>query len=135
MLVERDEMVTATMRLAAIAEDESHPPLVRKQAAKREAELARILLYGDDESDERVIRLVPLPFRLRGYYTDAVAVLVVDLGPDVAQRFPGHVAMARFGAEAVDNRDFSTDYRLDMKDALDQVLSGLRELAEQEDDE
>lgn len=126
--MERAELVDAAMIAYETWHDETKPKTLRAKAEKTFRKLNDRLLCGYPEG--RSIRLIPMPFRMKGYYVEMVEELILDLGAsELEAAEPVRCQLARHTAQLIDDTGLSDDYRLEARDALDQVLAGLQDSA------
>jgi hypothetical protein len=132
MTVERAELQLAAQFAAAIAFDESQPDDVRDEARSVFDTFNDVLVYGEP-GGERPIRLLPLMFRSRcGYYSAMVSETVRGLfGFDEPDGVPAiTVVLARQAAEMVENKSYGIDFRIESQRYLEDLLTTLREMAD-----
>lgn len=92
------------------------------------AQASYILLFQEHGADgKRSIRLIPMSFKVSGFYQDMVAELILDLGGEqVEADHPVFCVLARHAAKLVDDQSYSADFRIDALDALNAVLATLK---------
>jgi hypothetical protein len=133
LLIERDTMTEAAFLCIRTIDDPATPDDVREHARNVFSDLNFWLAFSDARSypGERTIRMVPIGMHWPGFYAEMVEELLIDLGPKVVDDQPARVALARHTAKLVDEQGFSTDYRLDSLDALNEVLASLKAAADE----
>jgi len=135
LILSRDDLVRASQVLGRVVDDDSQSDELRYDAADIEFLLSEVLCFQSHGADgERSIRLTPIGFGWPQFYGQMVDELLVDLGEDVVAEQPARVLLAKHAAKLVDDALFSTDFRLDAYDALNQIPAGLKQAAEDDDD-
>jgi hypothetical protein len=130
LLVERDDLSACLFKLLPSIEGDEPCPAV----ASLFADLSDVLLYGEP-GGERSIKLIPMSFKVAGFYRDTVGEMILDLGGErVEADHPVFCCLARLSAALVDDQSYSTDFRLDSLDALDRVLAGLKRATDDEEE-
>lgn len=133
--VNRDDLTRATQLAYAVIDDDSQPDELRNAAVDVSFVLSEALCYQFGVEGQREIRLIPIGMKWPQFYSDLVSELLVDLGEEVCEGMPAHVLMARQIAKYVDDMLFSTDFRLDAYDCLNQILASLKAAADDDDDD
>ena len=134
LLVTREWMVRASQVAGAVVDDESQPDELRAGAADVEFMLSEVLLYQDHSADgTRSIRMLPILFGWPQGVTSMLDEFLLDVGADVVAEHPAQVLMARLAAKYCDDGLFSSDFRLDAYDALNQILAALTRAAQDEE--
>lgn len=136
LAIERSAVQQACWYAMNLMDDESEAEDQREQARQLFKRLSDLLLYQPHGADgSRSIRLVPATFHVTNYYTRKLDELELELGLDVVQDNPVRMRMARQAAALVDNTGYSTDFRLESEQVLDEIIEGLRRIAAEEDQE
>jgi hypothetical protein len=110
-----------------VIDDKSKPESVRAEVQDVFNLVEQILCYYPP--GEREIVLVPMTFHVKDYYQMTVEQYISELPDEVKAAEPLRLAMAWHAAKLIDNQEFSTDLRLDMRDALEEVIAGLQRAA------
>jgi hypothetical protein len=133
LLVQRDVLVAASQIAAGLADDPGEDADLRQDVQELYEAISDVLMY--DEPADRGIRLVPMSFRITNFYTDMTSEFVLDLGgEEIETDHPVRCLLARLAAELADNQSYSSDFRLDALDALNQVLAGLKSAVESQEE-
>lgn len=127
----RADLVKASQVACAVVDDASQPDELRADAADVEFRLSEALCFQSHGADgQRSIRLPPIGFKWAGHYKQLVDEYLLDLGADIVAEHPAQVLMARKAAKYTDDALYSSDFRLDAYDCLNQILAGLKGAAE-----
>jgi hypothetical protein len=131
LILSRDTLVKASQVAAHVVDDAGQSDEMRDAAYFVEFCLSEALLHQSHSADgERSIRLLPIMFGWPNAYSDMVDELLLDLGEDVVAENPARVAIAKHAARLVDDALYSSDFRMDAYDALNEILAGLKAEAE-----
>jgi hypothetical protein len=118
-----------------LMDDESQPDEVRDKAALMQYWLSEVLCYQDHSAEgERSLRLVPVGFKWPQFYTQMVDELVLDLYGSVEPTDirSVRIMLARQAAAIVDDMLYSTDFRLEAYEVLNEILDSTRQSADEE---
>jgi hypothetical protein len=136
--VHRDMLNDCSKLVCHLMDDESQPDEVRDKAALMQYWLSEVLCYQNHSAEgERSLRLVPVGFKWPQFYTQMVDELVLDLYGSVEPTDIRsiRIMLARQAAAIVDDMLYSTDFRLEAYEALNEIVDGMKESAEEDDDE
>jgi hypothetical protein len=135
LILSRQGLVEAYQIACVVTDDDTKPDELRGAAARVEFRLSEALLHQSHGADgERSIRLIPVGFGWPQFYTQMVDEFILDLGEDVAAEEPAWVLLAKHWAALTDNALYSSDFRLDCFDVLNEILARLKQAAEDEDE-
>jgi hypothetical protein len=121
--MERDE-VAMPGTLLALAIPLLPEPL-RADAAYWSELMSDVLLYGSP-SPERWVSMVPASFHSKDHYQILVEQTIAEMPEGVKAEIPGRLAMARTIAAEVDNSEYCLEFRIDVLNALEEVMIGLQ---------
>jgi len=119
----RQDVIEIAKIAAAILDNPGRSESARLGAAKVFAECSYDLAFLNDVTQR--IRLVPLAFRVRNFYTDVLSALVAQMSPKAKDKHHLSLLMAEKAVKIIDTQNFSADMRLDARDALMVVLDGV----------
>jgi hypothetical protein len=138
LAIQRDTLNEASDLLCRyVIDNDELPDEVREQANFVQFALSEIACYQPASAEgEREIRLVPIGFKWAQFYTHMVDEFVLDLyGEEPTDIRSIRVLLARQSAVVVDDMLYSTDFRLQNLDTLNEILASMkREAAEAEGD-
>jgi hypothetical protein len=126
--VTRDTLNRISMLLCCtIIDDPSQPESVRAEAAELQFILSEALAYGFGPKDSENIRLVPVGSKFERFYSEMVEELVLDMfGGEPQGSEAISVMLIRGAAANADNMLYSTDFRLESVDCLNDLIATMR---------
>jgi hypothetical protein len=132
LLVERETMTEAAFVCHAVIENPDTPEDMREHALNVFSDVNFWLAFSDARGcpTDRTIRMLPIGFKWPGFFTDMVEVLLIYSPRNVIDERSGQVALARWAAKEIDDEGYSSDWRLDMYDALNKVVASLKAAAD-----
>jgi hypothetical protein len=122
----RSDLLEMAKHAAAVLDNPHRSKSARAGAAKVYAECSHELLFANDATE--LIRLVPLTFRIRNWYSDTLESVLARLDDaDLTARQRLSILMARKAAIIADRQDYSSDMRLDAESAFHVAVDGIRD--------
>jgi hypothetical protein len=130
LLIERSDTTNLALILARVMDDPTTPKSMRNDAEHGMGYLNDMLLYGPPGGDGRSVVVIPAGFHVRDHFATMTEQWLAELPADVRDEQRALIQGARTIAAVIDNRSFSTDFRLDARDALADTLAQLQQASE-----